>query len=98
MTLDIAWSSAHEIAKAVRSGEYTVAEVAEATIARIEKDNPGLNAFCVFKPEEIRQRAAELDRRIAAGEEMGPLVGVPFAIKDMTAIKGEVSTLSLIHI
>lgn len=96
MTLDIAWSSAHEIAKAVRSGEYTVAEVAEATIARIEKYNPGLNAFCVFKPEEIRERAAELDRRIAAGEEMGPLVGVPFAIKDMTAIKGERSTFGLI--
>ena len=94
--LDIAWSSAHEIASAVKAGEITVEEVAESTIARVEKYDPALNAFISFKPNEIRERAKAISRRLSAGEDVGPLAGVPFAIKGSVAIKGESATGALV--
>ncbi|GAB2551124.1 amidase [Leucobacter ruminantium] len=96
MTLDIAWNSAQEIARAIRAGEISPEEVAEATIARIEKYDPGLNVFSVFDPERIRAQARAISRRLAEGEDVGPLAGVPFAIKDMTAVKGDPQTAGLI--
>jgi aspartyl-tRNA(Asn)/glutamyl-tRNA(Gln) amidotransferase subunit A len=96
MTFDIAWRGAREIASAVKSGELSPHEVAEATIARVEEYGPALNVFTAFNPEQIKARAQGVAERLASGGSAAPLAGVPFAIKDMTAVAGELQTGGLI--
>ncbi|MET0999953.1 MAG: amidase, partial [Marmoricola sp.] len=64
----------------------------EACLARIEQRDPSLNAFSVVLAGEARAEAAERDRALAAGEEPGPLHGVPVAIKEEIDVAGCVTT------
>ena len=81
------WPSIAEIAQAVSSGRSTAVEQAEEAIRRIGIGNPHLNAIVLFDPDDIRRRAAEVDRRAKAGEAM-PLAGVPVTIKDNLWVEG----------
>ncbi|MGW0037569.1 amidase [Gordonia sp. NPDC003376] len=83
-----AWMPATEIAAQVAAGRLTAVEVAEAACARIEALNPSLNAYVSYDREQILEDARDLDARRAAGEELGPLHGVPFAIKALTTVAG----------
>jgi amidase len=80
--------SAREIAARVRAREATATEVVEAHLAVIARDNPTINAICTLAADQARAAAAALDRRIAGGETVGPLAGVPVGIKDVTLTKG----------
>lgn len=83
------WNSkAHEIAGAVRDGRIPAAETVEMALRRIGQANPGLNAFTAVTAERARARAAELDRRRQNGETLGPLAGVPFAVKNLFDVAG----------
>jgi aspartyl-tRNA(Asn)/glutamyl-tRNA(Gln) amidotransferase subunit A len=86
------WPSIVEIARAVSTGRSTASEQAEEAIRRIGIANPSLNAIVLFDPADIRRRAAEVDRRLAAGEVM-PLAGVPVTIKDNIWVEGLAITL-----
>ncbi|WP_336670326.1 amidase [Tsukamurella sp. USMM236] len=86
--IDLAWTSATDLAALVADGRIDVSAIAEAAIDRVERINPAINAIVHFDAEQIRADAAELDRRRAAGEDLGPLGGVPYTIKDLTAQKG----------
>jgi aspartyl-tRNA(Asn)/glutamyl-tRNA(Gln) amidotransferase subunit A len=81
------WPSIAEIAQAVSTGRSTASEQAEEAIRRIEIANPSLNAIVLFDPADIRRRAAEVDRRVRAGDVM-PLAGVPVTIKDNIWVEG----------
>ena len=82
------FSSAAQVAADVRSRTISVAAVVQATLARIEAINPKINAFTdVIAPRALR-RARALDARIAAGDDIGPLSGVPFAVKNLFDIAG----------
>ncbi|MDR1634706.1 MAG: amidase [Bifidobacteriaceae bacterium] len=96
MALDYAWTGAGEIARAVKQREVTPQDVAEASIARIESYGQGLNVFTEFKPDQVRAQAEAVAKRLDSGEPVGPLAGVPFAIKDLTAVEGELQTSGLI--
>jgi amidase len=75
----------------VRSGEVSVRELVETTLARIERLGPLLNCFTkVFTDRALRDADAVQDR-VRAGERT-PLLGVPIAIKDNTNIAGEVTS------
>lgn len=80
--------SACEIAAAVRRGDLSAAEVVEAHLARIGDVELRLGAFLEVYEDEARERAAEIDRQVAAGEDPGPLAGVPLAVKDNLALAG----------
>jgi amidase/aspartyl-tRNA(Asn)/glutamyl-tRNA(Gln) amidotransferase subunit A len=60
----------------------------EQAIARIEKRNPQINAFTHFTYERALSEANEIDRRRALGESLGPLAGVPYAVKNLFDIQG----------
>lgn len=66
----------------IRAGEMRAVDGVEEVIAKIERDNPALNAYHEVFAENALQRASEIDRRIAAGEDPGALAGATIAIKD----------------
>src|SRR3981189_3717385 len=72
-----------DIARAVAGGEVSAVAVTEAVLARIEKLNPLLNAFTDVTAARARKRDAALDAERLAGKEVGPLAGVPFAVKNL---------------
>jgi amidase/aspartyl-tRNA(Asn)/glutamyl-tRNA(Gln) amidotransferase subunit A len=80
---DLGELSASETARQVRSGELRPIEVIDAAIARIEARNPSLNALVYTNFEHARQVALDLERRMASGEAVGTLAGVPTAMKDL---------------
>ena len=96
--------TATEMAAAVRSGEHTAAEVVETHLERIAAVNPTVNAVTAVLGDSARAAAADIDRRRASGEPVGPLAGVPFTVKENIDIAGVATThgiphfLSLIHI
>ncbi len=76
------------IAEAVRKGERTARSVAEDALVRIEAKNGELNAFLTVARDEVLAQADAVDQKRARGEELGPLAGVPVALKDALATRG----------
>jgi aspartyl-tRNA(Asn)/glutamyl-tRNA(Gln) amidotransferase subunit A len=85
--------SAAEIAKAVTSHKLSALEVTETALARIEQHDPVLNSFTDVTADRARAKARAVDADIAAGKSVGPLAGVPFAVKNLFDVKG-ISTLA----
>lgn len=71
----------------VAARDWRAVDVARAAIARVEALNPGLNAIVGFDPAATLAEAAEVDRRLDAGETL-PLAGVPFTAKDNLWVGG----------
>ena len=71
--------------EAVRSGRTTARQMIDVTLGAIEAANPKLNAYREVFPEEARAAADRIDKRIAQGENPGPLAGAPISIKDNIA-------------
>src|SRR3974390_1578093 len=72
----------------VRTKQLSPTEVTEAVLARLEKLNPVLGAFCTPSPEVARAQAKAVEADIMAGKQAGPLAGVPVGIKDLVYTKG----------
>ncbi|MDY7099757.1 MAG: amidase, partial [Actinomycetota bacterium] len=90
--MDFRTMSVAELAMGVRHGELTARGVTEHALARIEALDPGLNAFVATDPERSLADADEIDRRIAAGDDPGPLAGVPLGVKDLEDAIGFVTS------
>ena len=73
-----------EAADAVRSGKTTAVELLNACLARIDETEPTISAFASIQADQARATAEERDRH----ESMGPLHGVPIALKDLFFTKG----------
>ncbi len=85
---DPSWASAAEIAGAVSSGEVSAIEVIEATLRRIAERDRALNAFTAVTAERAREKARAIDAARAGGGALGPLAGVPFAVKNLFDVAG----------
>jgi aspartyl-tRNA(Asn)/glutamyl-tRNA(Gln) amidotransferase subunit A len=84
--------TATALAAAVRGREASALEVCDAHLDRALRWNDHVEAFLHLEPEEVRKQAREIDRRIEAGEDPGPLAGVPVAIKDNLCVRGQPAT------
>ncbi len=73
---------AHELAALLRAGEVTSEELAVIHLDQIDALNPVLNVFLAVDRDGALATARDIDARRAAGEELGPLAGVPIAVKD----------------
>jgi amidase len=73
--------SAAELAALIKSKKVSAREAASAALARLDAVNPKINAVIDHRPENVLQQAAEVDGRIARGEEVGALGGVPVTVK-----------------
>ncbi|MBL3592943.1 MAG: Asp-tRNA(Asn)/Glu-tRNA(Gln) amidotransferase subunit GatA [Synergistaceae bacterium] len=74
--------SAADLARAVREGAHSVAEIVEVHLGRMDRLEPVLSAIVTPLKDEARARAAALDIALARGENPGPLTGVPVIVKD----------------
>ncbi|WP_216821732.1 amidase [Uliginosibacterium sp. TH139] len=79
--MQIEWMKARDIACLVRGGEMSAQAIAAAVCDQVERENPALNALIYFDRAAVLAEAAEVDARLAAGEDL-PLAGVPFTTKD----------------
>jgi AtzE family amidohydrolase len=86
--MDLAEALALDTARAVQQGDVTAAAVIEAALARIERHNKTLNAFTDVTAIRARKRADAIDAARTRGELLGPLAGVPFAVKNLFDIAG----------
>ncbi len=99
---------AHQIVLLIQKQQVSALEVIEAALQRIAAvdgrpgvlepgglragDTEKVHAFISLEAEQARSRAREIDRQIAAGENPGPLAGVPFTVKDIFCVRGTLST------
>ena len=84
-------ATATDIAAAVRGGEARASDLLDATLARIEAVNPSINAFTALTKDRARAEAAKVDAMVAAGKDPGPLAGVPYGVKNLYDVEGEVT-------
>jgi len=82
------WASVSEIARAVAAREQNAVSVTDAALEGIERLNPKLNAFTDVLAKRARIKARALDQARQGGRRLGPLAGVPFAVKNLFDIEG----------
>lgn len=80
--MDLYRLSATEIASGIKNGQFKCIDVVNSCLARMEKLEPKLHAMLYIAAEQARADAARVDEAVAAGKDLGPLMGVPVIIKD----------------
>ncbi|MEH0818695.1 MULTISPECIES: Asp-tRNA(Asn)/Glu-tRNA(Gln) amidotransferase subunit GatA [unclassified Micromonospora] len=90
---DLTRMTATEIAGLVAGGETSAVEVTQAHLDRIAAVDDRVHAFLHVDTEGALAAARAVDERRAAGEELGPLAGVPVAVKDVLTTKGVPTTV-----
>jgi len=85
---------ATEIVEKVSSGEVSARSIAENYIETINESESDVNAFNLVTAEQALMDADEIDSKIASGETLGPLAGVPVSIKDNLCTRGVETTCS----
>lgn len=86
--------TASEIADGVKNKKFSAVDAAKSCLARIDKYESAVNALITVVPEHALAAAAEVDRKIAIGEDPGPLAGVPYIAKDNFCTDGIKTTCS----
>ncbi len=91
--LELCYAPATELAARIRRKDISPVDVVANSLQRIEAVNPILNCFCFVFPEEALELARGAEAAVMRGEALGPLHGVPVAIKDFTPTRGKRTTL-----
>ena len=79
---------ARELAHLVRAKEISAVELLQSHLDQIERLNPKVNAIVTLVPDAARDRARWLDEKAMRGESLGPLHGIPMAVKDLELTRG----------
>src|SRR5438067_4965019 len=86
--LEVCYRPAVELAADVAAHRLSPVEVVEALLARIDRLNPALNAYCTLDSERALADAREAEAATMRGDPAGALHGVPLSIKDLIATRG----------
>jgi aspartyl-tRNA(Asn)/glutamyl-tRNA(Gln) amidotransferase subunit A len=89
---DLVWLSAAEQARRIKAREVSSSELVRAHLDRIAAVDERIGAYLAVDAEGALARAAAVDAAIAAGDDPGPLAGVPVALKDVLVTEGLVTT------
>jgi aspartyl-tRNA(Asn)/glutamyl-tRNA(Gln) amidotransferase subunit A len=90
----VSTASAIDVAEAVRSGERSARSVVDSYLDAIAARDADVHAFNLVTADDARRAADDIDRRLAGGEDVGPLAGVPVALKDNMCTRGVPTTCS----
>ena len=85
---ELCFTPASELAELIRAREVSPVELIDAILARIESQEPRLNAFAYLAADDARAAAREAEAAIVRGDALGPLHGIPVTIKDLTLTAG----------
>src|SRR3984893_6633492 len=85
---NVASLTAGDVRKGLASRDFSAVELAQSALEFAQAENPKTNAYLHFSPERAIAAAERVDRKLAAGEDPGPLAGVPVAVKDVIVTKG----------
>lgn len=88
MADELNWLSAREMTRRFAGGDLSPVDVLDATLAQLHRVNPALNAVCLLDEPLGRRLAAESAERWRRGASLGPLDGVPVAVKDTAHVAG----------
>jgi Asp-tRNA(Asn)/Glu-tRNA(Gln) amidotransferase A subunit family amidase len=80
--------SAGALAAGIRDRRFSPVEVVDDILARAERLNPVLNAYCLVRGDQVREESRRAESAVMRGDHLGPLHGVPVAIKDITPTRG----------
>lgn len=86
------YTSATELARAIKARELSATEIVQAHLNRIEAVNPAINAVVQLAPDRAMAEAAAADKALASGDAVGPLHGVPITLKDSIDTEGITTT------
>lgn len=92
--MDILSYTAVGLAKAIKEGKTTATEAMQAVLDKIEEVETTVHAYVTIDKEAALKKAAQVQKKIEAGELIGPLAGVPVAIKDNMCTEGMLTTCS----
>ena len=96
--MDFLQDSIVSLAAQVRGGDRGACSLVEHALEQIEELGPSINAFVAVDADGARQSATRIDAQVAAGEDPGPLAGIPIGVKDLEDAQGLVTTYgSLLH-
>ncbi|MGA1676943.1 MAG: amidase [Pseudomonadales bacterium] len=90
--MDFRQYTIEELVALVRSGRQSARSLTAAALSNIERANPVLNAFCSVNAAAALAEAEQVDARLAAGDPVGPLAGMPLGVKDLEDARGYVTT------
>src|SRR3989442_548917 len=85
---EILYSPVMELAKKIESKQLSPVELTQSYVARSEKLGPKLNAYARMTPDLALEQAGRAEKEIRAGHYRGPLHGIPYAAKDLLAVRG----------
>lgn len=85
---DVTFLTATELSEQIKAREVSPVEAVEAYLARIEDLNPTLNSYITICAKEALEEAQKAEKAIAAGRYLGPMHGIPVAVKDQWWTKG----------
>ena len=89
---DILYLPVRELGNRIRRREFSPVELAQSYLDRSQKIGDKLNAYITLTPELALEQAQTAEKEIAKGHYRGPLQGVPYAAKDLVAVKGYPTT------
>ncbi|MFQ5665009.1 MAG: amidase [Candidatus Binatia bacterium] len=92
MKQDLCSCSIAELGRGLRQRAFSVREITEAHLARIDAVNPVVHAFILIDSEGARAAADAADRELAQGQDRGTLHGVPLTLKDLFATRAQRTT------
>ena len=90
--IDPVWATVTELSRAFGARTLSPVDAVEALLERIRRRDPALHAFIAVYEADARLAAEGADRAIRAGHRVGPLHGVPIALKDLVDLEGRVTT------
>lgn len=90
---NLCWMPATDLARRVRTKEISPVEIVDAILARIDRLNPQIAAYCTVVADQARAAAREAESAVVRGDTLGPLHGVPCSIKDLTPTRGIRTTM-----
>jgi aspartyl-tRNA(Asn)/glutamyl-tRNA(Gln) amidotransferase subunit A len=88
----IHYKSALELVHLIKTKALSPFELITETLKRIDAVNPAINAFVAVRDEAALDEAREMTKRMASGEALGPLAGIPIGVKDLEDVEGMVTS------